>query len=175
MNLLHVLLGAALFAIGAYLALRIQRWWKAQKMQRRFARGARAELDAQQLLEEHGYSVRDGQVRAEGVFLVDGEPVSYHVRADYLADKDGKSFVVEVKSGDTAPDPKHSATRRQLLEYQHVYQTDGLILADMREGVLLRIDFGLDGGAVWERQVPMVSWKAVWIAAGVGLALGLLF
>jgi hypothetical protein len=55
-----------------------------------------------------------------------------------------------------------------------VYQTDGLILADMREGVLLKVDFGLDGGAVWERQVPAVSWKALVLAGGAGLLLGLL-
>ena len=169
-----ILFGVALLAIGAWVAIRLRHWFATRTMQRRFAIGAKAEVDAVELLERNGYTVRDGQVRASNVFLVDGEPVSYYVRADYLADKDGQVFVVEVKSGDTAPNPKHSATRRQLLEYQHVYQTDGLILADMREGVLLKVDFGLDGGAVWERQVPAVSWKALALAGGAGLLVGLL-
>ena len=170
----YILFGVAFLALGGWISVRLRHWFATRTMQRRFAIGAKAEVDAVELLERNGYTVRDGQVRAYNVFLVDGEPVSYYVRADYLADKDGQVFVVEVKSGDTAPNPKHSATRRQLLEYQHVYQTDGLILADMREGVLLKVDFGLDGGAVWERQVPAVSWKALVLAGGAGLLLGLL-
>jgi Holliday junction resolvase len=162
----------ALLAIGGWVAVRLRHWFATRTMKRRFAIGAKAEVDAVKLLERHGYTVRDGQVGASKTFLVDGKPVSYHVRADYLADKDGQVFVVEVKSGNTAPNPKHPATRRQLLEYQHVYQTDGLILADMREGVLLRVDFELDGV---ERQVPTISLRALVLAGGVGLVVGLLW
>lgn len=171
------LLGVALLILGAFLALRIKRAWARGKMTRRFAIGAQAEIDAVGLLERHGYTVSEEQVRTAHTFLVDGEETTCHVRADYLATKDGQLFVIEVKSGESAPDPKHSATRRQLLEYQHVYRPDGVILADMAQGVLLRVDFGLNhDGPSSGAQKPLatrIPWIPLLAAAGAGLLIGL--
>jgi hypothetical protein len=49
--------------------------------------------------------------------------------------------VVEVKTGKSAPNPKTTATRRQLREYAAVYEADGVLLADMNAGTLHEIRF----------------------------------
>ncbi len=172
MELLQILGCAFLLVAGGWLALRVRKWFADFKMKRRFAKGAEAEKDAVALLERHGYSILDGQASDENVFLVDGEETSSAVRADYIVEKDGQRFVVEVKSGDSAPSPTHSETRRQLLEYEHVFRPDGLILADMTAGVLKRIEFGLKGAPMSRTRSPL-RWKHLLGALIAGTILGL--
>lgn len=173
MNLYEILMYATLLGIGGWAALFLRRWIAAFTMKRRFAVGARAEKDAVTLLERHGYAILEGQASGKNVFLVDGEQTVSAVRADYIAEKEGRRFVVEVKSGESAPSPTNAATRRQLLEYEHVFRPDGLILADMHEEKLKRIEFGLTGGTL-VRTRSMLSWKHLFWAFAVGVALGLL-
>ncbi len=170
---LEILMYATLLGIGGWAALILRRWIAAFTMKRRFAVGARAEKDAVALLERHGYAILESQASEENVFLVDGEETVSAVRADYVAGKEGKRFVVEVKSGESAPSPTNSATRRQLLEYEHVFRPDGLILAGMHEGKLKRIEFGLTGGSL-VRNRSQLRWKHLFLAFGVGVILGLL-
>ena len=172
MEFLQILGCVFLLSAGGYLALRGRKWFADVKMKRRFAIGAEAEIDAVALLERFGYSILDGQVSGENVFLVDGEETSSAVRADYIAEKDGQRFVVEVKSGKSAPSPTHSATRRQLLEYEHVFRPAGLILADMTAGALKRIEFGLKGEPM-SRTHPPLQWKYLIGALIAGVIFGL--
>ena len=173
MNSFEILMYAILLVVGGWTALSLRRWIAAFKIKRRFAVGAQAEKDAVTLLERHGYAILEGQVSEENVFLVDGEETVSAVRADYIAEKEGKRFVVEVKSGESAPSPTNSATRRQLLEYEHVFRPDGLILADMRQGKLKRIEFGLTGPPLARDRSPL-RWKHLFWAFCVGVVLGLL-
>ena len=173
MRLFEILMYATLLGIGGWAALFLRRWIAAFRMKRRFAVGARAEKDAVTLLERHGYAILEGQVSEESVFLVDGEETVCALRADYIAQKEGKRFVVEVKSGESAPSPTNSATRRQLLEYEHVFRPDGLILADMHAGKLKRIEFGLTGAPL-VRNRSTLRWKHLLLAFCVGAVLGLL-
>ena len=76
--------------------------------------------------------------------IKDNKKVNYKIRADFIVTKGGKKFVIEVKSGEKAPDPKTPATRRQLLEYAHAYQADGVLLADMTDVVLREIEFDIN-------------------------------
>ena len=52
-----------------------------------------------------------------------------------------ETYVVEVKTGKSGPDPKKAATRRQLREYAAIYEADGLLLADMTAERLHAIEF----------------------------------
>lgn len=58
-----------------------------------------------------------------------------------LAERRGRIYVVEVKTGKVAPNPETRATRRQLLEYAHAFDTDGVLLADMESRKLMAIEF----------------------------------
>jgi hypothetical protein len=53
----------------------------------------------------------------------------------------GRRFVAEIKTGDQAPDPSFPATRRQLLEYQLVFEVEGLLLVDMAAGRVRTVSF----------------------------------
>jgi hypothetical protein len=173
MESLQILGYIFVFGIGGWLALRVRKWRAVFSMKHRFAVGAKAELDAVSLLKKHGYTVLGDQVSGQNVFLVDGKEVTSVVRADFRAEKDGKSYIVEVKSGDSAPSPRNSATRRQLLEYEHVFRPDGLILADMREGTLKSVDFGLQKPRPVAKR-SRAGWRPLLIAAVAGLVVGLL-
>ena len=117
--------------LGALLAIGVTRLARRIRLRRRFARARAGELAVEPLLRRAGFRVLDEQVRRRAHLLVDGRPVEYEVRADLLATRGGRTYVVEVKTGKTAPKPSSSATRRQLREYAAVYAADGLLLADM--------------------------------------------
>ena len=186
MEFIQIAAGLLLFLFGGWAALRIRKLLADSKMKRRFAVGSKAEKDAVFLLERHGYSVLKGQATSKNVFYVDGEKTSSTVRADYLAEKNGQRFVVEVKSGDAVPNPTHSATRRQLLEYEHVFRPDGLILADMTAGALKRVAFGLNDNRInpdqshetslhpTQQHQPLPRWKHVSWALVAGIILGII-
>jgi Holliday junction resolvase-like predicted endonuclease len=137
-------------------------------MKRRFRRGRRAEERAPRLLAREGFEVLDEQANRDTGLWVDEvwQPVT--VRADYLARRRGQTYVVEVKSGRKAPNPASPLTRRQLFEYHHVYDADGLVLADMETERLHLIRF--DRGA---SSMPEPRGGDIWLLAGAALLLGL--
>jgi Holliday junction resolvase-like predicted endonuclease len=137
-------------------------------MFRRFQKGREGETAAIELLKGEGYRVIDAQVTRKAVIYVDDEPREATVRADFLVRKQGRTYVVEVKTGAVASDPAASATRRQLLEYAHVYRCDGLLFADMERGKLHTIRFDAP-----QRALAPSSWRALGAALAIGFALGL--
>ncbi len=78
----------------------------------------------------------------EATLRFDGEPLTFSVRADLIARcRRGRLFVVEVKTGSLAPDPRHGPTRRQLLEYSLIFGTPYLLLVDMQARRIHEIGF----------------------------------
>ena len=146
----------------------VRRW----RMFRRFQKGREGEAEAVALLAEEGYRVIDAQVTRKAVIYVDDEPREATVRADLLVRKQGRTYVVEVKTGAVASDPAASATRRQLLENAHVYRCDGLLFADMERRKLHTIRFETSPSPLGS---PLGSppWRALGACLAVGYALGL--
>lgn len=171
---------AALLA-GAAIAFVARALFGSIRLKRRFARGARAEEKAAALAVRRGYRILGTQVPGEVTVRVDGEARPVRVRADMLLARGFRRFIAEVKSGAVAPDPTSSATRRQLLEYTHAFEADGLLLFDMERGRIHEIRFGrrfrigrlagrafalctlLLGGAVIEHQLHAVDALAAWL------------
>ena len=127
---------AALVALGA----RLSRWWRAHLLGDRRRRGARAERKAFALLERHGYRIVRAQETAVGFVVVDGDELTFDLRADAIVEKDGERLVAEVKSGGDA-DVTARSTRRQLLEYAYTYGLDGVLLVDMEAERIVRVEF----------------------------------
>jgi hypothetical protein len=129
----------------AVVLLLLRGWWQAGKGHRRaVSRAARAgagELAAEGLLESHGYTIIDRQVRCLWWIEVDGEEEEVELRADLLVERDGDRFIAEVKTGTRAPDPTFPQTRRQLLEYRLAFEPYGVLLVDMEEEEILSVDF----------------------------------
>ena len=115
-----------------------------RRARRRAARAIDGEATARLLLEAHGYEIRGQQVRGSWSLTVDGETFDFGVRADLMVARDGEVLVAEVKTGMLAPDPTFGPTRRQLLEYQLVFEVDGVLVVDADRRTISRVAFDAD-------------------------------
>jgi Holliday junction resolvase len=114
--------------------------YQKRRTKRRLQRGHQAEQDAVKYLQRRGYRILAAQLEETITVYVDGEPQNSTVRADFLARKGRKTYIVEVKSGQQGT-VRLPHVRRQLLEYKLVYQPDGVLLLDMEHRTLQEICF----------------------------------
>ena len=135
-----VALLAALILVW-WIRRRVGDWLDGRRRKRRLQRAADGEERARQLLEAEGFSVIDSQVDGQLDLRVDQASHRVDLRADPLVKRRGRRYVAEVKTGQTAPDPTHTATRRQLLEYRLAFRVDGILLVDMEAVRIYRIQF----------------------------------
>ncbi len=139
---LWLLIGMSMVA-GGLIYRGIAAIWRRWRITRRFKRGMIAEKNAAKFLRRHGYKILAAQLQETITVYVNGEPQESNVRADFLARKNWKTYIVEVKSGQQGT-VRQAATRRQLLEYKLVYEPDGIILLDMEHHNLQEINFAYD-------------------------------
>lgn len=142
-----IVLGIIIGAAGLYWVYhRWQRWL----LRRRFLGAKRSEEKAADFLEQQGFTVIDRQPTATSLAYVNGKACTTTIRADLLARKGWRTYVVEVKTGRTAPKLRAN-TRRQLLEYQLAFQPDGILLVDMSNKKYREISFR-----------PPFNWRLGW-------------
>lgn len=157
--------------VSTLLALLLQfkwkEWLKKRRQAKRFSRGAKLEEAAAHFLERKGYKILDSQYSVNHSFRVDGEKQEVKIVVDYVVAKNGKTYLVEVKSGKSAISISNSNTRRQILEYALAIPNDGVFLLDMENKQLQQIQFELSNEKV--RQAP--SWVYALLFLG-GLVLG---
>lgn len=91
-----------------------------------------------------GYTILEAQVRRPVVMHVDGERIESFIKADYLVSKGGRTYLVEVKTGKQA-NVRLPNVRRQLFEYQNIFQTDGILFMDMNKYDIIEVSFDEDG------------------------------
>lgn len=112
-----------------------------QAQKKRFARGLMLENEAFSYLKDLGYSIVDMQQTHYHQYEVNGKKQTSKLILDYLVEKEGKTFIVEVKSGNSAIYMQNSNTRRQLLEYDYTINSDGIFLLDMENRNMQLIRF----------------------------------
>jgi hypothetical protein len=138
----HTALIALVGAVVALWLVRIVRRclasWRARRRARRAGHG---EERGARLLAAAGYRVVERQARVDWAPLVDGEPFSVELRADYLVEAEGELLVAEVKTGSAASSLATAATRRQLLEYHVAFGADGVLLVCPELGTIQRVVF----------------------------------
>lgn len=137
---------AALGVVGTTAAAQGARGWFVRFQRRRrihaqLARAGDGERAAVRYLQDAGFTILGTQVAGAYTLEVDGEAVTVAVRADVLVERDGRRWVVEVKSGRFAPRVDHAATRRQLLEYRLAFDVDGVLLFDAEAMALRAVTF----------------------------------
>lgn len=129
---------------GGLLALIGIRWgqhhWQRHKRRAISRRAKVGESEAEKLLKQHGYVVLDTQVRRPVIMTVDGERVESYIKIDYLVAKGTKEYLVEVKTGKQA-NVRLPQVRRQLFEYQNIFQTDGILFIDMNKYDIMEVSF----------------------------------
>lgn len=122
---------------GACLALLllwiISRVLRKLRMWRLRSGGRSAERRAIALLAQHGYRLVSEQAQLTGSYLLDGHTKTYHLRCDLLVERRGRRYLAEVKGGTQQTHPGRREVRRQLLEYQYLAQSDGVLLVNVRE------------------------------------------
>ncbi|MFT5430570.1 MAG: Holliday junction resolvase-like predicted endonuclease [Myxococcota bacterium] len=106
---------------------------------RRREHGLNGEKIAKKLLKSAGYTVRSGRSGRSHV-IVDGERLEFPLHCDLIAERRGRRFLVEVKTG-RRRSPTLDTTRRQLLEYWLSFDTDGVLLVDAEERRIQTIHF----------------------------------
>jgi len=99
------------------------------------------ERNAEAWLRKLGYRIDAHQVCGAIQITVDGAPIEYALRADFIVSRAGKRYVAEVKTGAHATSLQAQATRRQLLEYLVAFAADGLLLMDMHRKKIHTVQF----------------------------------
>ena len=161
-ELLAAVAGVGVIAILYALVVRMGRWARRARMRRRFVRAAEGEVEAAALLESRGFLIEGSQVTGTYTLNVDESPFEVQVRADYIVSRGDARFVAEVKTGRLAPKIETAATRRQLLEYAHAFEVDGVLLVDADARTVRHVAFA--------RSTPERSWGGAWIVAAIVVA-----
>jgi hypothetical protein len=142
---------AVSFAVlGGWLEVKRRAYLAKRAASKAAKHGLQSEKDAEKLLKKLGYQVVQRQPPASYWAVIDGEPKAINVSGDLLLEKDGKTYLAEVKTGKAAK-LDHEGTRRQILEYQLAFGVDNILLLDMDAKVMRTIRFPLPkkaGGAL---------------------------
>lgn len=126
---------------GVRTGIRLSRWILSRRPARSRRLGADGARRALALLERKGWSVLETEVVREGTVEVDGRLETFIVRVDALVMRRGCIFVAEAKGGLLSASIRHRGTRRQLLEYAHVFGAHGVLLVDGRRGLVHVVRF----------------------------------
>jgi len=121
-------------AVGVRTGIRLSRGILARRPARSRRLGRSGARRAAALLRREGFAVIGTEVTREGVVEIDGRLEPFVVRVDALVRRRGAVWVAEVKAGADTATIHDRATRRQLLEYAHVFDADGVLLVDARRG-----------------------------------------
>lgn len=151
---------AAAFALALLwaLAMAAGRWRAKAARQRRFVRAREGEREAAGLLEAGGFAIEGAQVVTHYDAIVDGVASRIELRADYLVTKHGRRYVAEVKTGRLAPRIETASTRRQLLEYRHAFDVDGVLLVDADGRRVHVVELPISRSS---KKFPTFGWAAI--------------
>jgi hypothetical protein len=130
-----------LLVAGLLIGLALARWRRRRLVARSRREGREGADAARRILDRAGYRVLATEVSRRGILLVDGEAREYTVRADAVATRWFRRYVVEVKGGREAASLDNRDTRRQLLEYALVFRSRGVLLVDVPAGKIHRVEF----------------------------------
>ena len=134
----------SLVGVGSFLLVSLTLYWVRWKMTRRGhqsnARGLQKEKEAEKWFIRQGYAILKSQPVREGQMLLDRQKESFEVQPDFILEKKGQKWVVDVKSG------RHgsvtlAATRRQLREYAAMFPECKCGLLDARSWNFHEIEF----------------------------------
>lgn len=129
---------------GVVAAVWIRRFIDHRKRMNVSRKAIRGEKKAVDLLEKNGYRILEKQLSGKVLYYINEEPKESLVRADLLVKKNGRSYIVEIKTGDQA-NPKLPAVRRQMMEYDRVFSPHGILFIDMEKNRIQSVRFDHKG------------------------------
>ena len=120
--------------------------WKIRRAYKNFLffllkrKGKKGEKNAKKLLKNSGYKILSTQHKMQGILYEDNKKVSFEVRPDYLVEKNNIIYIAEVKTGLSALIGERN-TRRQLLEYSKLSNSNKVLLVDLTRKKIKIIKF----------------------------------
>jgi len=99
------------------------------------------ETNAEGLLESLGYRIVSKQSHRRSYVLIDGVRMDFSVYPDFLAERGGKLFVVDVKTGKQTQKLHGAGIRRQLIEYCLIFGTPNALIVNGDTSVVSLIEF----------------------------------
>ncbi len=120
--------------------------WKIRRAYKNFLffllkrKGKKGEKNAKKLLKNSGYKILSTQHKMQGILYEDNKKVSFEVRPDYLVEKNNIIYIAEVKTGFSALIGERN-TRRQLLEYSKLSNSNKVLLVDLTRKKIKIINF----------------------------------
>ena len=120
--------------------------WKIRRAYKNFLffllkrKGRKGEQNAKKLLKNSGYKILSTQHKMQGILYEDNKKVSFEVRPDYLVEKNNIIYIAEVKTGLSALIGERN-TRRQLLEYSKLSNSNKVLLVDLTRKKIKIIKF----------------------------------
>jgi Holliday junction resolvase-like predicted endonuclease len=152
--------------LGAFLWHSLRRRVISYKANHIRKHGVRGEKIAEQWLKKNGFQILSIQDSKNGEFECNGETMQYRVKPDIIAENEDGLWVIEVKTGKSA-NPSHGDTRRQILEYAHLYPDHKTALFDADHKLFQPIVF-FTGYTAEQKPSPFILWHYV-----LGFILGL--
>ena len=111
------------------------------RRRRRAKHAAHGEYRAERLLRARGFKIVDRQVRRPWALQINGRERRFELRADMIVKRRGRRYVAEVKTGSHVASVHHGPTRRQLLEYSHAFETEGVLLVEVDSAAIHEVRF----------------------------------
>jgi len=143
------------FILGVVLFYVILRFWlKNQLLNQPNAKGAALE-EAEKLLEKNGYKIKEKNKSHTLITILNGKSHMGIVAADFVVEKNGKTFVVEVKTDVISADPLEPLTRRQLLEQQSAFSCPHSLLVDLTNQKIMEVSFEFPKVGIQERFIQI--------------------
>ena len=130
-----------IFVLYRYIRISYRNYISKKRTQKSLKRGYTKEKEAAKFLKRKGYSILEHSKTYSYTLKFDGKSKLVYVEIDYLVKKNGKTYIVEVKSGNQAPNISNRSTRRQILEYSLFIPNDGILLLDMEKEVINEVVF----------------------------------
>lgn len=133
-----------LFVIGLLLGAWLIKFFLQQKKTRSLKkiseRAKLGESEAMKLLQQEGYHIIEEQARMPVKMMIGKERYESFIKADFIVEKNHKRYLAEVKTGKQA-NPRLPNVRRQLFEYQNLFETDGILFIDMNKYDIIEVSF----------------------------------
>ena len=139
-NLFDQTIIAILIIILLYLGWKIRRAYKNFLFFLLKRKGKRGEENAKTLFKNNGYKILSSQHKMQGILYENNKKITFEVRPDYLVEKNNMTYIAEVKTGLSALIGERN-TRRQLLEYAKLFNSNKVLLVDLTRNKIRIIEF----------------------------------
>lgn len=134
-----ILLASILLSVFA--TIKAQAYFRNKNLRKRFQKASRKENEARQFLRKKGFNIISTQEEFTYSLLTNGQKIPIKIRFDYIVKRGGQRYIAEVKTGKLAIKAEHGPTRRQLLEYCYASKSNGILLVDMENKSIKKINF----------------------------------